>query len=289
MQILRADAPDFEARWKRLCSRGSDEDESGVRDSAAAIVADVRSRGDEALLEYTRRFDGWEPESAAGPGGRSEGSGGGLALAPRGGTGRAADGRGPHRVLPPAGDRLGRPHLPRPARRAARPGVAPARPGRALRARRHGPLPVQRPHDRHPGPGGRRRRGGRGLPRRPQDRRRRRLDARRLPRLRGVAPLPRGRGPGGGGAGPRDRHGPRRRQDLRPGKRLRGGGEAARLRHGRHRHDRRAVRGAGARRREREPGRGRRRPARPGRARRARGGGARGDERDAWPGPPRTR
>jgi histidinol dehydrogenase len=65
VQILRADAPDFEARWKRLCSRGSDEDESGVRDSAAAIVADVRSRGDEALLEYTRRFDGWGPETAA--------------------------------------------------------------------------------------------------------------------------------------------------------------------------------------------------------------------------------
>lgn len=65
MQILRHDAPDFEPRWQRLCARGSDEDEAGVRDAAAAIVADVRARGDEALLECTRRFDGWEPRTAA--------------------------------------------------------------------------------------------------------------------------------------------------------------------------------------------------------------------------------
>jgi len=65
VQILHADAPDFEARWKRLCSRGSDEDESGVREAVSTIVADVRARGDEALLEYTRRFDGWGPATAA--------------------------------------------------------------------------------------------------------------------------------------------------------------------------------------------------------------------------------
>ncbi len=65
MQILRADTPDFEARWKRLCSRGSDEDEPEVRIAAAAIVADVRDRGDEALLACTRRFDGWNPATAA--------------------------------------------------------------------------------------------------------------------------------------------------------------------------------------------------------------------------------
>ena len=65
MQILRANAPDFEVRWKRLCARGSDEDETGVREAAAAIVADVRARGDDALLEYTRRFDGWKPRTAA--------------------------------------------------------------------------------------------------------------------------------------------------------------------------------------------------------------------------------
>lgn len=34
-----------------------------VRDAARRIVADVRERGDEALLEYTERFDGVRPES----------------------------------------------------------------------------------------------------------------------------------------------------------------------------------------------------------------------------------
>ncbi len=64
MQILRTRDPDFSERWRRLCARGSDEDEGEVRDAAARIVADVRARGDEALLEYTRRFDGWDPAAA---------------------------------------------------------------------------------------------------------------------------------------------------------------------------------------------------------------------------------
>jgi histidinol dehydrogenase len=34
----------------------------GVRDAARRIVADVRDRGDEALLDYTERFDGVRPE-----------------------------------------------------------------------------------------------------------------------------------------------------------------------------------------------------------------------------------
>ncbi len=34
----------------------------GVRDAARRIVADVRERGDEALLEYTERFDGVRPD-----------------------------------------------------------------------------------------------------------------------------------------------------------------------------------------------------------------------------------
>jgi histidinol dehydrogenase len=40
--------------------RGIPED---VRKTAAAIVYDVRSRGDEALLEYTERFDGVKLEA----------------------------------------------------------------------------------------------------------------------------------------------------------------------------------------------------------------------------------
>ena len=64
MQTLRTREPDFADRWARLCARGSDDDEGEVREAAARIVADVRARGDAALLELTRRFDGWEPASA---------------------------------------------------------------------------------------------------------------------------------------------------------------------------------------------------------------------------------
>jgi histidinol dehydrogenase len=58
--------PSFRAAWGRVCARGSDEDEAPVREAAARIVADVRARGDEALLELTRRFDRWDPGDAAG-------------------------------------------------------------------------------------------------------------------------------------------------------------------------------------------------------------------------------
>ena len=39
-----------------------------VRAAARRIVEDVRARGDEALLEYTERFDGVRPESIRVPG-----------------------------------------------------------------------------------------------------------------------------------------------------------------------------------------------------------------------------
>jgi histidinol dehydrogenase len=65
VQILRTRDPDFPERWARLRARGSDEDEAEVREGTARIVADVRARGDEALLEHTRRLDGWSPRSAA--------------------------------------------------------------------------------------------------------------------------------------------------------------------------------------------------------------------------------
>ena len=66
MQKLHTSDPSFRAAWARLCARGSDEDEAPVREAAQKVVADVRARGDEALLEYTRRFDGWDPGTAAG-------------------------------------------------------------------------------------------------------------------------------------------------------------------------------------------------------------------------------
>jgi histidinol dehydrogenase len=65
VQILRTTDRDFQDRWRALCARGSDEDESDVREAAAAIVRDVRARGDAALLELTRRYDGWTPRVAA--------------------------------------------------------------------------------------------------------------------------------------------------------------------------------------------------------------------------------
>jgi histidinol dehydrogenase len=66
--VLKLDSrdPSFRSAWGRLCARGSDEDEAPVREAAQRIVADVRARGDAALLEYTRRFDGWDPGTAAG-------------------------------------------------------------------------------------------------------------------------------------------------------------------------------------------------------------------------------
>jgi histidinol dehydrogenase len=77
--------PSFPQAWARLCARGSDEDEAPVRQAAAAVVADVRARGDAALLEYTRRWDGWAPADA-----------GALALGPK-------DFAGAYRALPTAG------------------------------------------------------------------------------------------------------------------------------------------------------------------------------------------
>jgi histidinol dehydrogenase len=66
LQTFTTQDADFPERWGRLCARGSDEDESPVREAAARIVADVRARGDAALLELTERYDGWRPASAAG-------------------------------------------------------------------------------------------------------------------------------------------------------------------------------------------------------------------------------
>ncbi len=66
MQKLDTRDPSFRAAWAKVCARGSDEDEAPVREAAQRIVDDVRARGDVALLEYTRRFDRWDPGSAEG-------------------------------------------------------------------------------------------------------------------------------------------------------------------------------------------------------------------------------
>ncbi len=65
MRTLRTTDATFPADWARLCARGSEEDEGPVREAAARIIADVRARGDAALVELTARFDGWAPASPA--------------------------------------------------------------------------------------------------------------------------------------------------------------------------------------------------------------------------------
>ncbi len=64
MKTFSTRDPAFDDAWAKLCARGSEEDEGGVSAAAAAIVADVRARGDAALLDLTARFDGWAPEGA---------------------------------------------------------------------------------------------------------------------------------------------------------------------------------------------------------------------------------
>lgn len=51
-----ATAPDFKAELGKLLARDSDGNRA-VTNSVAAIIADIAKRGDEALLEYTEKFD----------------------------------------------------------------------------------------------------------------------------------------------------------------------------------------------------------------------------------------
>ena len=53
---LDADAPGFEREFAALSSFEAAQDPA-IDAAVAAIVADVRTRGDAALLEYTARFD----------------------------------------------------------------------------------------------------------------------------------------------------------------------------------------------------------------------------------------
>lgn len=55
-QFLSTDAPDFEARFTTLL-QAKREDSADVDDVVAGIIADVRARGDQALLDLTARFD----------------------------------------------------------------------------------------------------------------------------------------------------------------------------------------------------------------------------------------
>jgi histidinol dehydrogenase len=56
IRLLRFSDPGFDAAIRTICARG-DAPPEGVAETVRAILADVRERGDEALCEYTARFD----------------------------------------------------------------------------------------------------------------------------------------------------------------------------------------------------------------------------------------
>ncbi len=64
MQFLDIHDKDFDARFAAILGRG---EETGreVEEVVKGIIADVRQRGDAALLDYTRRFDRLEADSAS--------------------------------------------------------------------------------------------------------------------------------------------------------------------------------------------------------------------------------
>ena len=53
---LSTSQPDFDAAFQKVL-HWSAETDSAIEDRVAAILADVRLRGDAAVLEYTARFD----------------------------------------------------------------------------------------------------------------------------------------------------------------------------------------------------------------------------------------
>jgi histidinol dehydrogenase len=64
MRRLSTSEPDFDARLAELLAFEAAQD-PGVEEAVERILGDVRRRGDAALLEYTRRYDGMEAGSVA--------------------------------------------------------------------------------------------------------------------------------------------------------------------------------------------------------------------------------
>jgi histidinol dehydrogenase len=58
VRIARLSTADFEARFEALRHWSEDTDAAIEQRGRTAFIADVRRRGDAALLEYTARFDG---------------------------------------------------------------------------------------------------------------------------------------------------------------------------------------------------------------------------------------
>ncbi|NDY92243.1 histidinol dehydrogenase [Ideonella livida] len=64
LRQLDASSADFEAEFQRLRHWSAEEDHA-IEERVAAILADVKARGDAAVLEYTARFDGLSADSMA--------------------------------------------------------------------------------------------------------------------------------------------------------------------------------------------------------------------------------
>ncbi|MES9955705.1 MAG: histidinol dehydrogenase [Sedimenticola sp.] len=64
IRLMNTTDDGFDAQLEQLLAWESVSD-GAVNDTVNEIIASIRARGDEALLEYTNRFDGWQAESAA--------------------------------------------------------------------------------------------------------------------------------------------------------------------------------------------------------------------------------
>ena len=263
---------EFARDWSLVDTRAR----SAIERAADAIIADVRERGDAAVLDYTRRFDRLDGRATS-PTSRSRRTRCGAALEslPRATARRARDRRRAHpRFHRDQYERLMRAtgRTPRPTARAPAsastpldrvglyvPGGKAAYPSSVLM----NAIPAQVAGVRElvmvvPTPGGDTQSAGAG---------------RRLPRRRRRG-LHHRRRAGGGGARVRHRDRAGGRQDRRAGQRLRRRRQAPSVRHRRHRHDRRSDRDPGDCRRVGAPGLGRDGPVLAGRARRTGAGAA---------------
>src|SRR5690349_16782348 len=62
---LSTTASDFEAEFERVRLWSAETDQA-IEDRVSAILADVKKRGDDAVLEYTKRFDAVNADSVKG-------------------------------------------------------------------------------------------------------------------------------------------------------------------------------------------------------------------------------
>ncbi len=262
MRLATMDS-DFEARFSALLGQKREISED-VDATVRAIIADVRARGDAALVDYTHRFD------------RLELSPGTLRIA-QDEISRSVAACDPQtlKALALARDRIRSHHerqMPKDDRYTDALGVELGSRWTAvesvgpLRSRRHGKLSKFGADERSA-----RCRGGRRTHRHGGSLARRRAEsagAGGRASCRRQRDLPHRRRAGGRGAGLRHANDCPGRQDRRPRQCLCGGRQAAGIRHGGHRHDRRSLGSAGDRRRRQRPGMDRRRSSGAGRARR---------------------